>query len=575
MITFHRRLFIMLTTIFVVSFTLLGFFLSASLTEQINHSEKNNLKDQAEQLYFLMKDDQHAAKHIQTYNEYASDKILVKRKGQTIFKSQSLNIDDLNKKLSPWNDNFNERLTYHYFNKDEEALLIYARGDYEIFIQEPLSDIKQINYKVWEFLLLLLSIVLPVIYIIVRYINKSYIEPINEVTYASRLLAEGNYKVRVPESSVSETKDLYISTNILARTLQSLNNEEKLQRNRLETTLQNIPSAILLVDKFGKVVITNDTYQRLFNKGNPTSVGPYNEVIAQEQVKRMIREAIATEKPINETITLLVSVHEKHFDAAVVPVLSKRRKKLEGVVIVLHDITQLKTLEQMRKDFVANVSHELKTPITSIKGFSETLLDGAKNDPTSLDLFLDIILKEANRIQVLVSELLELSKIEQNTQLVLTTVNMTEKVKHSIEVVQPLADKKNIQVEAYLEENCCVKAEPSKLKQVVINLLSNAVNYSPEETKIVVKLFTEGEDCILEVIDEGMGIAEEEQVRIFERFYRVDKARSRDSGGTGLGLAIVKHIVDAFNGLIDVESEIGKGSTFRVILTNVPPDKKS
>lgn len=569
MISFHSRLFIMLTTIFVVSFALLGFFLSASLSEQINHSEKGNLIDRAEQFYYLLKDDKHAIQHIETYNDYANEQLLIKEKDTIIFKSARLNIDNLNKKLAPWNSTLENRLTYHYFSEDETALLIYTRGDYQIYLLDNLPDIQQINYKVWEFLLLLLGIVLPVIYIIVRYINKSYIEPINEVTYASRLLAEGNYKVRVPESSVTETKDLYISTNILARTLQSLNNEEKLQRNRLETTLQNIPSAIMLVDKFGKVVITNDTYQHLFNKGNPTAVGPYNEVIGQEQVKRMIREGIATEKPINDTLTIMVSVHEKHFDAAVVPVLSKRRRKLEGVVIVLHDITQLKTLEQMRKDFVANVSHELKTPITSIKGFSETLLDGAKNDPASLDMFLDIILKESNRIQVLVSELLELSKIEQNTQLVLTTVDMTKKVKHSIEVVQPLADKKNIRIEAHLDDQCYVKAEPSKLKQVVINLLSNAVNYSPEDAKITVNLYTDRDDCILEVIDEGMGIAEDEQVRIFERFYRVDKARSRDSGGTGLGLAIVKHIVDAFNGLIDVESELGKGSTFRVTLTRV------
>ncbi|GGB03277.1 hypothetical protein GCM10007190_09110 [Macrococcus hajekii] len=344
-----------------------------------------------------------------------------------------------------------------------------------------------------------------------------------------------------------------------------MNNEQKLQRNRLETTLENIPSAILMVDKQGRVVIVNDTYNSTFNQGQQVLEGHYDEVITYPAIKRMIKDAIYTEKTINETIDIMVNVHKKYFDAVVVPVLSRRRRKLEGVVVVLHDITKLKSLEQMRKDFVANVSHELKTPITSIKGFSETLLDGAKNDPDTLEMFLDIILKESNRIQGLVSELLELSKIEQSSHIVLDEVNLSLKTENSLEVVQQLAGRKNIKIETLIEEDVLVMAEASKLKQVIINLLSNAINYSPEGAVIRVNVKNEG-DGILEVIDEGIGIAKEEQTRIFERFYRIDKARSRESGGTGLGLAIVKHIVEVFGGTIVVESEVGKGSTFRVCL---------
>ncbi|KAA1039907.1 PAS domain-containing protein [Macrococcus equipercicus] len=563
MISFQKRLLLLLTTLFVVSFLLLGFFLSVTLSDRIFDSKKHELKNQAKHIIHMLNDE----KNIQYYlrsEDTAVDQIMIKKRGKVIYKSDSLDVIKLKERLKTWKDYSVETEFFRDYNDDNQALLIQDEDGYSVYLIDDMSELKSIITQMWEYLLLIFFIVLPVIYIIVRYVNKSYIAPISEVTYASKLLAAGNYKVRVPESSVTETKDLYISTNILARTLQSLNNEQKLQRNRLETTLQNIPSAILLVNNHGDVVISNDTYNRLFNNDGPSLAGYYEKAIAYPAINRMIKEAIATEKTINETLEITINVHQKYFDAAVVPVLSKTRRKLEGVVIVLHDITQLKTLEQMRKDFVANVSHELKTPITSIKGFSETLLDGAKNDPESLDMFLNIILKESNRIQVLVSELLELSKIERNNHLQLTPVNLSDKVMNCVEVVQPLAAKKNLIIKLELEEEVVVQAEPSKLKQVIINLLSNAINYSTDNDEIIVRVMQQDGLSILEIKDNGIGIAEEEQIRIFERFYRVDKARSRDSGGTGLGLAIVKHIVEVFNGEIEVDSQPGAGSTFRV-----------
>ncbi|UTH13142.1 two-component system histidine kinase PnpS [Macrococcus equipercicus] len=563
MISFQKRLLLLLTTLFVVSFLLLGFFLSVTLSDRIFDSKKHELKNQAKHIIHMLNDE----KNIQYYlrsEDTAVDQIMIKKRGKVIYKSDSLDVIKLKERLKTWKDYSVETEFFRDYNDDNQALLIQDEDGYSVYLIDDMSELKSIITQMWEYLLLIFFIVLPVIYIIVRYVNKSYIAPISEVTYASKLLAAGNYKVRVPESSVTETKDLYISTNILARTLQSLNNEQKLQRNRLETTLQNIPSALLLVNNHGDVVISNDTYNRLFNNDGPSLAGYYEKAIAYPAINQMIKEAIATEKTINETLEITINVHQKYFDAAVVPVLSKTRRKLEGVVIVLHDITQLKTLEQMRKDFVANVSHELKTPITSIKGFSETLLDGAKNDPESLDMFLNIILKESNRIQVLVSELLELSKIERNNHLQLTPVNLSDKVMNCVEVVQSLAAKKNLIIKLELEEEVVVQAEPSKLKQVIINLLSNAINYSTDNDEIIVRVMQQDGLSILEIKDNGIGIAEEEQIRIFERFYRVDKARSRDSGGTGLGLAIVKHIVEVFNGEIEVDSQPGAGSTFRV-----------
>jgi len=565
MISFQRKLLIMLTTMIVVSFLLVGMFITTSISNDMKVSMKRTMAQDAKIIQSLA-EHQDFNMIAATFDDERSYQILVMQGNKPLYVTQGFSPDHFEAALSRYTTGESEANEFRYDSEDKQSILKTTTKDTVIYLIQENRILTILNRSIWKYIGLMLLMLLPILYFIVRYINKSYIQPIKEVTYASKLLASGNYKVRVPESNVTETKDLFISTNILARTLQDFTNEQKLQRNRLETTLQNIPSATLLVNSYGEVVIANETFLNFFNRGNKIKKAHYDTVIEHKDVKRMIKEAIATEKPINETIEHNVNVHKKYFDAAVVPVLSKKRKRIEGIVIVLHDITQLKTLEQMRKDFVANVSHELKTPITSIKGFTETLLDGAKEDKNTLEMFLDIILKESNRIQVLVSELLELSKIEQANHFNMVKVNLPQKVFNSVEVVYPLAEKKNIKFNLELEKNLFVLAEPSKLKQVMINLLSNAINYSPEDAEITVKVYLKADECLIEIIDQGIGIAPEEITRIFERFYRVDKARSRDSGGTGLGLAIVKHIIEVFNGEIDVESELGKGSTFRIKL---------
>lgn len=555
----------MLTTMIVVSFLLVGMFITTSISNDMKVSMKRTMAQDAKIIQSLA-EHQDFNMIAATFDDQRSYQILVMEGNKPLYVTQGFSPEYFETALSRYTAGESEANEFRYDSEDKQSIFKMTKKDTVIYLIQENRILTILSRSIWKYIGLMLLMMLPILYFIVRYINKSYIQPIKEVTYASKLLANGNYKVRVPESNVTETKDLFISMNILARTLQDFMNEQKLQRNRLETTLQNIPSATLLVNNYGEVVIANETFLNFFNRGNKIKKAHYDTVIDHKDLKRMIKEAIATEKPINETIEHNVNVHKKYFDAAVVPVLSKKRKRIEGIVIVLHDITQLKILEQMRKDFVANVSHELKTPITSIKGFTETLLDGAKEDKDTLEMFLDIILKESNRIQVLVSELLELSKIEQANHFNMVKVNLPQKVFNSVEVVYPLAEKKNIKFNLELEKNLFVLAEPSKLKQVMINLLSNAINYSPEDAEVTVKAYLKADECIVEIIDQGIGIAPEETTRIFERFYRVDKARSRDSGGTGLGLAIVKHIIEVFNGEIDVESELGKGSTFRIKL---------
>ena len=210
------------------------------------------------------------------------------------------------------------------------------------------------------------------------------------------------------------------------------------------------------------------------------------------------------------------------------------------------------------------MSHELKTPITSIKGFAETLLDGAKNDEQTLNEFLKIISKESYRIETLVFDLLDLSHVEQQTEIVTEYVSLSEIAESTIKNMQNIAEEKQITIVNEIKPDIVIDANKDKVSQVALNLLSNAVSYSKASSEVIVRVYKDANKRIMEVQDFGVGISAEDQQHIFERFYRVDKARSRDSGGTGLGLSITKHIMEAHNGRINVFSRPNEGSTFRV-----------
>ncbi|PNZ39082.1 two-component system histidine kinase PnpS [Mammaliicoccus vitulinus] len=567
MIKFYNKLLIILTTVTVVSFLILGFFLHNSSYDLISKQQQKSLKTESKNIYDIAKKN---PKNIDEILDVFNQDIILEKNDKMIYHSNNVDTKLFkNEKEQALSDakTFDE---YFAVDKtDSEVMFAKKYGDYTIAIAKHTDTISIIQKDIWKYLLLVLFFTLPLIYFVVRYINTSYIHPIKEVTYATKLLASGKYRVRVPESNVKETKELFINTNELARTLDDLNNEQKLQRNRLETTLENIPSATLMVDREGVIVIANKTYHDLFDRVRNAEGQLFKDVMPNVEITQMMNEALKLEKPMFEQVELYINnVHNKFFEVSVIPVLSRKKRNLLGLVVVMHDITKLKKLEHMRKDFVANVSHELRTPITSIKGFAETLLDGAKNDPESLDMFLNIMLDESNRIQSLVQDLLDLSKIEQNDEIPKEPISLTEIAEHSINTVSTVATKKDIELVNKIDQNVVSLGDKDKMTQVMINLLSNAISYSPRSSQIILTVKDVGDGQIISVQDNGIGISEDEQKRIFERFYRVDKARSRDSGGTGLGLSITKHIIEAHNGQIKVESEVGQGSHFIVKLFN-------
>lgn len=558
MLKFHQRLLFLLCTIVIISFLALGAIITHAIYNTVSSAQEGDLEHQADHLVKLNKND----KENEMTDIAKSEKLTVKieESNDVLFSTnQGTQInEDIKNEANP------SRLIYDKENDDRRYTFKTTIDDKDVYLSGINNEILELQIQMWKYIALIGLFVIIIIFLVVRSINRTYIRPINEVTYATNLLAEGYYHVRVPESNVKETRELFVTTNELARRLQRLNHKQKLQSNRLKTTVENIPSSILMIDKYGEIIVANKSFYNVFTPEEVVEHKSYVDFV-DLTLQKLITEAFKVEKPIYDQIELTIDqVHQKYFDTSCVPILSKTKKNLYGMVIVLHDITNLKKLENLRREFVANVSHELKTPITSIKGFAETLLDGAKNDEQTLNEFLKIISKESDRIETLVFDLLDLSHVEQQTEIVTEYVSLSEIAESTIKNMQNIAEEKQITIVNEIKPDIVIDANKYKVSQVALNLLSNAVSYSKASSEVIVRVYKDANKRIMEVQDFGIGISAKDQQHIFERFYRVDKARSRDSGGTGLGLSITKHIMEAHNGRINVFSRPNEGSTFRV-----------
>ncbi|SEO85585.1 two-component system, OmpR family, phosphate regulon sensor histidine kinase PhoR [Amphibacillus marinus] len=405
-----------------------------------------------------------------------------------------------------------------------------------------------------------------IVEIILYQIYLNYIAPVKLINVIMKELVKGNYKVRAFESYHHDSGKLAKSVNQLARNLQDLNRQEKMQSRQLNTVIDNMESGIMLIDEQGYVHLVNRKFTDQFGKQSEDYYGRiYYEVLDQAKIYQTVQEAFLYEQSVKASITLNNGDQKTYIEVVGAPFFNEE-KDLRGIVLVFHDITDLKRVEQMRKDFVANVSHELKTPITSIKGFAETMLDDDV-DQNIQTRFLKIIYNESDRLQSLIHDLLELSKLEKDElKLKFTNIKVVDLIEECIDIVSGQADKKSITITFEQNNRPQITGDEARIKQVILNLLFNAINYTGGFGIINIALQYEKQWLRVEVRDNGIGIPGEAQARIFERFYRVDKARSRNTGGTGLGLAIVKHIVEAHHGFIEVESELNKGTAFYVYL---------
>lgn len=398
-------------------------------------------------------------------------------------------------------------------------------------------------------------------------ITKSITQPIEEITRVARGITKKEFKNRIRTNVKGEIGQLAQAINYMAVSLEQQMSAIQENEKRLESILNNMFSGMILISDSRRLVMMNAAAERLLGYEAKNFLGhPHTEIGKSSGLSLMIDRCLETGEKIREEIH--VYYPEEHIIDANLGAYTNENGEVKGVIVLLHDITAIRRLEKMRSEFVANVSHELKTPITSIKGFTETLLDGALEDVDVSRSFLTIINEESDRLNRLITDILDLSKIEQKRMpLKVEEINLAKLIKETVRIIREEARAKNIAIYLPAEKNIIIEGDKDRIQQIVLNLVSNAINYTPDNGEVTITLQERDPKNIeMKIVDTGIGIPPEHVSRIFERFYRVDKARSRESGGTGLGLAIVKHLIDSHHGMIHVESEEGRGTTFTVIL---------
>lgn len=372
--------------------------------------------------------------------------------------------------------------------------------------------------------------------------------------------AEGTTLLAEPRQAL---QDLAHASQVRIATLLASNDELSRRYSQFQLMLATMVEGVLLIESEGRVLYCNRSAGRLLDR-EPSEIERRQlwEVIRTPGLEAAIERAMLTGEELREEFELQRTHRIVEMNAIQVDVESG-----SGMVIVFHDISELRRLERMRREFVSNVSHELKTPLTAIQAFSDTLLDGGLEDRENSRQFVEQIQEQSDRLQKLIQDMLRLARIEaQADAFQLQMVSLTETVADCVNARMAVARAKNVSLTFDEEDEPSVEilADQEGLRTIFDNLINNALNYTQEEGEVHVRCWQADGHAIAEVQDNGVGISREHHTRIFERFYRVDRARSRGMGGTGLGLAIVKHCVNVFQGEIEIDSEVGRGTTFRV-----------
>ncbi|WP_372794299.1 ATP-binding protein [Pontiella sp.] len=426
----------------------------------------------------------------------------------------------------------------------------------------PMTDIEQelntMVRRVVSVCILAGIVAMGVCIIMVRRITL----PLHNMSRAARSFAEGDFHLRVPRQATLELDELAESLNIMSEQLNTTLSTISEQRNEQNAVLSSMDEGVLAVDKKERIIHMNRVAGEILDVDHhQVKKQLVPQIIRYANLQEFIKALLGSQRPIDRDMSLIGDV-EKQIQASGTVLLNADGQSI-GALIVLRDVTQLRHLETVRSDFVANVSHELKTPITSIKGFVETLLSDDWNHEPNILRFLEIINQQAGRLNNIIDDLLTLSRLEQKEGHVMTEMTrLSGVIETAIYLCQLQAGKKNIQIDCICPEELELQINAPLIEQALVNLIINAVKYSEPDKKVLVLAEKHEGFVSLCVKDEGFGIERKHLERLFERFYRVDTARSRKLGGTGLGLSIVKHIVLAHDGTIRVESKLGTGTTF-------------
>ena len=451
---------------------------------------------------------------------------------------------------------------------DQRVLgVVYMIGSLEDTYR-TLGDIRTILFTATA---LAVGVVALVGWALARTITK----PIEEVTQGAGRMARGRFDSSIEVRGKDEIGQLASMFNLLASRLRATLDEIEEEKARLETVLNSMTDGIVAVDAAGNVEVVNPAAARFLGASQAGLAGkPVEEALGGVLSSQEIEESKGG-TAISERRTI-VEWPERKVLQVVSASTASGGEQVGGTVFVLQDVTAQERLDSLRKEFVANVSHELKTPITTIKSYIETLLDGTLSDAVTARGFLEVVLKETDRMNRLVRDLLDLSRIDyRQVAWDIRPVDMVPLLKDTLQKLAVQAEAKKMQVVLEVSNLPFVLADYDRIQQVCVNILANALEHTPEGGLVKVSAVREMDTVRVCIKDNGVGIPEEDLPRVFERFYRVDKARSRHMGGTGLGLAIAREIIEAHNGSIDIESKVGEGTcvTFTLPLAGDEADE--
>jgi two-component system phosphate regulon sensor histidine kinase PhoR len=421
--------------------------------------------------------------------------------------------------------------------------------------------------------------VLLVASLVTLLISRNISKPLEQMTKSAERFSRGDFGKRMlPQAKKTASLEVITLAASMDRMAEEL--DEKIaaivsHRNQLETVFSSMVEAVLAIDAGERVISLNDAAADIFSVDKNDSCGRLvQEIVRDVKLQQQISHTLTTRESIEDETLFHTSNGERFLQINVVPLNNGGGEQL-GVLLVLNDVTRLRRLEKVRRDFVANVSHELRTPITSIRGYVETLLDGALDNRQDAEKFLKIVSRQSVRLTSIIDDLLILSRVEENLrqgEIDLEKNRILPVIEAAVQTCEGKAEKGRVTVRYSCDENCAVPMNAPLLEQAIVNLLVNAITYSMPDSDVFVEV-TGGtcDDDLAEFVriavrDKGCGIGAKHIPRVFERFYRSDRARSRQHGGTGLGLAIVKHISQAHNGSVELKSAEGEGSEFTLIL---------
>jgi two-component system phosphate regulon sensor histidine kinase PhoR len=393
-------------------------------------------------------------------------------------------------------------------------------------------------------------------------------QPIEEIKRGAAHFADGDLAHRLPSPDTEEMAGLTETLNRMAAQLDERVKTVFQQHNEIEAVLSSMHEGVIAVDRSERIIKMNPAAGRMVDCEPSRAQGRnIQEVVRNLAVQRFANRVLTTSKAMSDDFVLYRG-EELTLNIYGSPLYDAEGDQI-GTLLVMNDVTQLRHLENVRSDFVANVSHEIKTPLTAIKGFVETLQQETVENPDEQQRFLAIILKHVNRLDAILEDLLALSRMEQedgSNEVRLSEGSIREVIRTAVQVCQPKAAARDIAISYDAAAELTANLDATLLEQAFVNLIDNALKYSDDGSQVRITASRSNGEVTVAFADQGSGIPNKHLPRLFERFYRVDKARSRKLGGTGLGLAIVKHIVHTHGGHITVESSLGQGSTFTVHL---------